>query len=98
MQQDKLDMFFPLLKQTCLLCFVSVFVSFTINEHGNRWGSTAQTLAFWRHQVASSVCMDMLHWEMHTALYHRITMAIKTVDDSPAFFDTIDFLVTHNCK
>ena len=33
----------------------------------------------WRHPVASSEALDVLHWAMCPALYRRICMAIEVV-------------------
>ncbi len=35
-------------------------------------------IAQWRHPVASSEALDLLHRAMHTVTYRRIAMAIKT--------------------
>ncbi len=45
----------------------------------------AQALAQWRHPVASSEALDVLHWAMFPALYRCIAMAIEIVTDLPAF-------------
>jgi hypothetical protein len=46
--------------------------------------------------VASSEALDVKYWGMHTALYHRISMAIKIASNLPAFVCIIDFVVTHH--
>jgi hypothetical protein len=47
-----------------------------------------QDLTRWRHPVASSEALDVLHWEMRPAWHHRIRMVIKIVVDLTAFFVT----------
>jgi hypothetical protein len=59
------------------LCFVSVFFSFKIVNHGGRRGNTACALAQWQHLVALHEAMDVLHWAMHPASHRRIRMAIE---------------------
>ena len=67
--------------------FFSVLrVLFEFVNHGSRRGDTAQAHARWRHPVASSESLDVLHWAMRPALYSCITMAIKIVVNLPAFF------------
>jgi hypothetical protein len=44
-------------------------------------------LAQWRRPVASSKAMDLLHQGMHTVMYRRITMAIKTASFLGVFVD-----------
>jgi hypothetical protein len=75
------------------LCFVSVLcVLFKFFDHGGRQGNTAQALARWRHPVASSEALDMLHQAMRPALYRYIAMAIEIAIDSPAFIFAVDLL------
>ncbi len=62
------------------------------DDHGSRQGDTAQALAQWRHPVASSEALDVLHWAMRPALYRRIRMAIKIASNLPAFFAVVDSL------
>jgi len=62
------------------LCVLFEFV-----DHGGRRGDTAQTLARWRHPVASSEALDVLHREMRLTSYRCIAMAIEIVVDLPAF-------------
>jgi hypothetical protein len=72
------------------LCVLFEFV-----DHGGRWGDTAQALAQWRHPVASSEALDVLHRAMRPASYRCIPMAIEIVVDFPAFFvSSISFLAT----
>ena len=61
-------------------------------DHGGRRGNTAQALARWRHPVASSEALDMLHQAMRPALYRYIAMAIEIAIDSPAFIFAVDLL------
>jgi len=78
------------------LCFDSVLcVLFEFVDHGGRRDDTAQALARWRHPVASSEALDVLHREMRPALYRCIAMAIEIVVDLPAFFvSSISLLAT----
>jgi hypothetical protein len=63
------------------LCVLFEFV-----DHGGRRGDTAQALARWRHPVASSEALDVLHRAMCPASYRCIAMTIEIVVDLPAFF------------
>ena len=65
-------------------------------DHGGRRGYVAQALTQWRHSVASSEALDVLHRMMHPALYSRICMAIKIASILPAFFVMVNFIVGHN--
>ncbi len=68
------------------MCFVSVLcVLFGFVDHGGRRGDTAQALARWRHPLASSEALDVLHRAMRLALYRCIAMAIEIFVDLPAF-------------
>jgi hypothetical protein len=44
-------------------------------------------LARWRHPVASSEALDLLHQAMHTVMYRRIAMAIKMASFAGVFVD-----------
>jgi hypothetical protein len=44
-------------------------------------------LARWRHPVASSEALDLLHRAMRTVTYRRISMAIKTASFVGVFVD-----------
>jgi hypothetical protein len=44
-------------------------------------------LAQWRHSVASSEALDLLHWAMRTVTYWRIAKAIKTATFLGVFVD-----------
>ena len=55
-----------------------------------------QALAQWRHPVASSEALDVLHWSIRPALYRRIRMAIKIAIDLPAFFVIANSLLPTN--
>ena len=68
-------------------------VFFEIIDHGGRRGNTAQALARWRHPVASSEALDVLHRAMHLASYRCIAMAIEIASDLPAFFVAVDSLL-----
>jgi hypothetical protein len=55
----------------------------------------AQALARWRHPVASSEALDVLHRAMRPASYRCIVMATEIVVDLPAFFvSSISLLAT----
>jgi hypothetical protein len=72
------------------LCVLFEFV-----DHGGRRGYTAQALARWRHPVASSEALDVLHRAMRPASYRCIAMASEIVVDLPAFFvSSISLLAT----
>jgi hypothetical protein len=55
----------------------------------------AQVLAQWRHPVASSESLDVLHNVMCLALYHRIAMVFKTASNLPTFIVVADYLFAH---
>jgi hypothetical protein len=57
-----------------------------IVDHGGRRGDVMRALARWRHPVAPSEALDVLHRSICPALYRRIPMAIKIVVDLPEFF------------
>jgi len=57
-----------------------------IDGHGGCCGDAMRALARWRHPVASSEALDVLHREIRPASYRRIRMAIKIASNSPAFF------------
>ncbi len=38
-----------------------------IDDHGGPRGDMEKILAQWRHPMASSKALDLLHWAMHTA-------------------------------
>jgi hypothetical protein len=57
-----------------------------IVDHGGRCGDAIRALARWRHPVASSEALDVLHWVIRPALYRRIRMAIDIVVDLPELF------------
>jgi hypothetical protein len=58
---------------------------FEFVNHGGRRSNTAQTLARWRHPLASSEALNVLHRAMRLALYRCIAMAIEIIVDLPAF-------------
>jgi len=60
-------------------------VLFEIVDHGGRRGNMAQALAQWRHPVASSEALDVLHRAMRLTSYRCIAVAIEIVVDLPAF-------------
>ncbi len=45
------------------------------------------TLACWRHPVASSKTLDLLHWAMRAVTYQRIVTVIKTASFVGVFVD-----------
>jgi hypothetical protein len=51
-----------------------------------------RALAQWRHSVASSEALDVLHRAMRPALYRCIAMAIGTASNSSAFFVAVNSL------
>jgi hypothetical protein len=53
----------------------------------------AQALARWRHPVASSEALDVLHLAMCPASNRRICMAIEIASNSPTFFIVVDSLL-----
>jgi hypothetical protein len=61
-------------------------VLFEIVDHGGRRGETAQALARWRHPVASSEAMVVIHRAMRPASRRRIRMVVEIVVNLPAFF------------
>jgi hypothetical protein len=70
-------------------------VSFKFVDHdGGRQGNTAQAIDRWRHPVASSESLDVLHRAMRPALYrHTILMAIEIASNLPAFLVVVDSLL-----
>jgi hypothetical protein len=67
-------------------------VLFEIVNHGGRRGNTAQALARWRHPVASSEALDVLHRVMRLASYRCIALAIKIARDLSAFVVAVNSL------
>ena len=51
-----------------------------------------QALAQWRHPVALSEALDVLHWAIRLASYRRIHMAIEIANDSTAFFVVVNLV------
>ncbi len=52
-----------------------------------------QALAQWRHPVALSEALDVLHWVMCPVSYRRICMAIEIAINLPEFFNVVDSLL-----
>ena len=75
----------------CVLCVLFQFVN-----HGGRRGNTAQALVRWRHPVASSEALDVLHWAMHHSSYCLIRMATDIASNLPAFFVIVNYLFAHS--
>jgi hypothetical protein len=73
------------------LCDLFQFVN-----HGGRRGNTAQALVRWRHPVASSEALDVLHWAMHHSSYCLIRMATDIASNLPAFFVIVNYLFAHS--
>jgi len=61
-------------------------VLFEIVDHGGRHGDAMQALARWRHPLASSEALVVLHREIHPASHRRIRMVVEIIVDLPAFF------------
>jgi len=66
------------------------------DDHGGRRGDTAQVLAIWRHLVASSVALDVLHWAICIASDRCIAVAMEMAGNLPAFFVALISLLAHN--
>jgi hypothetical protein len=59
-----------------MLCFVSVLcILFKFVNHGGRRGNMAQALNQWRHPVASSEALDVLHQAIRPSSFFLIRMA-----------------------
>jgi len=67
-----------------------------IVDHGGRRGNAVRALTQWRHPVASSEALDVLHREIRPVSYHRIRMAIKIASNLPAFFVIVNSLLLTN--
>jgi hypothetical protein len=63
-----------------------LYVLFEIVNHGGRRGNTSQALSRWRHPVASSEALNVLHRAMRPASYRCIAMAIEIASNLSAFF------------
>jgi len=61
-------------------------VLFEIDDHGGRHGDAMQELARWRHPLASSEALVVLHRAMCPASHRRIRMGVEIIVDLPAFF------------
>ncbi len=57
-----------------------------IVDHGGCRGNAMQALARWRHTLASSEALVVLHQAMCPASHRRIRMVVKIVNNLPAFF------------
>jgi hypothetical protein len=81
------------------LPFLLVLCVFHQNcNHGGRQANTAQTLAQWRHPLASSQALDVFHWAMCPALHQHIPMVIKIASNFPASFCIVNLVAAHNCS
>jgi hypothetical protein len=56
-----------------------------IVDHGGRRGDAMRALARWRHTLASSEALVVLHWAMRPASHRRIRMVVKIISNLPAF-------------
>ncbi len=56
-----------------------------IDDHDIHRGNMGQILAQWRRLMASRVALDLLLWEMRSALYRLIRMATKMARKVGAF-------------
>jgi hypothetical protein len=67
--------------------FLGVFVDCCLFARcsGGRWGNTEQVVTRWRLPGASSVALDLLHWEMPRSLLQHIRMAIKMACNGGTF-------------
>jgi hypothetical protein len=57
-----------------------------IVDHGGRRGDAMRAPARWRHPVALSEALNVLHRAIRPTLYRRIRMTIEIVVDLPDFF------------
>jgi hypothetical protein len=64
--------------------------------HGGRHGDAMRALTRWRHPVASSEAMDVLHRAIRPASYCRIRMAIEIASNLPAFYVIANSLLPTN--
>jgi hypothetical protein len=65
-----------------------------IFDHGGRRGDAMRAPARWRHPVALSEALDVLHRAICPVLYRRIRMAIEIVVDLPDFLVALISLLT----
>jgi hypothetical protein len=56
-----------------------------IVDHGGCHGNAMQSLARWRHPLASIEALVVLHRSMRPAPHRRIRMVVEMVADLPAF-------------
>jgi hypothetical protein len=57
-----------------------------IVDHGGRTGDAMRALPRWRHPLASSEALVVLHRAMHPVSHRRIRLVVKIVVKLPAFF------------
>jgi hypothetical protein len=57
-----------------------------IVDHGGRHGNAMRALAWWRHPLASSEALVVLHWAMRPALHRRIRVVVEIVVNLSALF------------
>jgi len=72
-------------------CHNSIFYA-KIDDHGVCWGDTGRILAQWQRPVASRVALDLPYWEMCSAPYRLISMAIELASKAAALFSVVDYL------
>jgi len=69
------------------MCFVIVLsVLFEIIDHGGHHGDVMQAFARWRHPLALSEALDVLHRAMRPASHRCIRMVVEIIVNLPAFF------------
>jgi len=68
-------------------------VLFKIVGHGGRRGDKMRALTRWRHQLASSEALVVLHRAMHPASHRRIRMVVEIVVNLAAFFVALILLL-----
>jgi hypothetical protein len=57
-----------------------------IVDHGGHRGDAMRALARWRHTLALSEALVVLHWAMRPTSHRCIRMVVKIVFNLPAFF------------
>jgi hypothetical protein len=55
-------------------------------DRGSRRGDAMQAFVRWRHPLASSEALVVLHRAICPALHRRIHMVVEIIVDLPAFF------------
>jgi hypothetical protein len=57
-----------------------------IVDHGGRRGDAMRALDRWRHTLASSEALVVLHWALRPTSHRRIRMVVEIVVNLSAFF------------